>query len=289
MSRISITNSVFGADAIASLELQQAVGVSDLDLKDGLFGRTVVDLSADEARRVAERAEQLGLNPYSMSTTFFDDEIEKGEQYFREHFLDRIDTALEVAAVVKTDVIRLMAAQASGRLSGAPLLDYLDDGFGWVIPAYREAIARIGAAGFEVVIENEVGSSICSSPADVLALFGAISDAGPVSFTWDVQNMWETGHFPSLELFEQLRPVIGYVHVKGGAMVDGVLHKASLRDADWPVRNIVQAVAASGVSPVICVNPCHGVAPAGYNGVAVALDDIRFVAEATQSAVAAAA
>ncbi|WP_162940054.1 sugar phosphate isomerase/epimerase family protein [Gryllotalpicola protaetiae] len=289
MSRISITNSVFGSDAIASLELQQAVGVTDLDLKDGLFGRTVVDLGPDEARRIAERSEQLGLNPYSMSTTFFDDEIAKGEQHFREQFLDRVGAAIEVASIVKPDVIRLMAAQAAGRQSGAPLIDYLDDGFDWVIPAYREAIGRFGDAGFGVVIENEVGASICSSPADVLALFDAIADAGPVSFTWDIQNMWETGHFPSLEVFEQLRPVIGYVHVKGGAMVDGVLHKASLRDADWPVLDIVRAVHVSGVSPVICVNPCHGRTPTGYNGIAVALDDIRFVAEATESAVAVAA
>jgi hypothetical protein len=73
--------------------------------------------------------------------------------------------------------------------------------------------------------------------------------------------MWETGSFPSLTIYEQLKPIIAYVHFKGGRCESpqGPLKwRSSLADASWPVAEIATQVIIDGVSPVICINPSHG-------------------------------
>jgi hypothetical protein len=94
----------------------------------------------------------------------------------------------------------------------------------------------------------------------VHAFFRALGSDCGASFTWDIQNLWSMGTPPSPEVYEQLTPFIGYVHLKGGqAGEDGALRwRSSLREATWPVAEITARVVADGVSPVICLNPSHG-------------------------------
>jgi len=70
------------------------------------------------------------------------------------------------------------------------------------------------------------------------------------------------GTYPTVEVYEALRPLLGYVHVKGGqAAADDpakLKWKVGLDEASWPVREVIQAVVDDGVSPVICLNPAHG-------------------------------
>jgi len=81
-------------------------------------------------------------------------------------------------------------------------------------------------------------------------------------FTWDIVNAWKMGTYPTVEVYEALRPLLGYVHVKGGqAAADDpakLKWKVGLDEASWPVREVIQAVVDDGVSPVICLNPAHG-------------------------------
>ncbi len=80
--------------------------------------------------------------------------------------------------------------------------------------------------------------------------------------------MWQCGAFPSLEIYEQIRPFIAYYHLKGGQAEAGsqtLRYKSALEDASWPVLAITRKVVSDGVSPVICLNPSHGEKRPGYD------------------------
>lgn len=278
---VTATNSIFGTDVFAQIDQQHALGIRVLDLKDRIFGKAVIDLTPEEAGAVARRAAELDMGVHCMSTVLFDDDAAQGEQHFLERHVTRIDEALRVADVLRPTWIRVMTAQLGGRRDGQSLAEHLASQ-PWLIEAYRTVIARVHAAGFATIVENEIEDGILRDPEDVDAFFASVGDAGEVGFTWDVQNMWETGTFPSLGAYERLRPHLRYVHVKGGRMEPGdpTLWKARLRDASWPVADILEAVAADGSSPVVCINPCHGIVPPeGYDELASAIDDITYVQE----------
>ena len=68
-----------------------------------------------------------------------------------------------------------------------------------MIACYREAIQRRAAAGLRVTIENECHANILSTPAEVRHFFAELRCGTAVNLTWDVQNMWQIGTFPSLQ------------------------------------------------------------------------------------------
>jgi sugar phosphate isomerase/epimerase len=95
----------------------------------------------------------------------------------------------------------------------------------------------------------------------VEVFFERLDRARRVVFTWDVQNFWQMGTFPSLDVYRRLKEKIGYYHVKGGRAEPGrrsLVWRSTLQDASWPVLEITRAVCDDGVSPVICLNPSHG-------------------------------
>ena len=101
----------------------------------------------------------------------------------------------------------------------------------------------------------------------IVSFFDALDRPNAVALIWDVQNLWQMGTFPSLDVYRMLKPLIGMIHVKGGrAEVPGgaLVWKAGLEQASWPVVSILKAALADGVSHVICLNPSHGEKPNGY-------------------------
>jgi hypothetical protein len=99
------------------------------------------------------------------------------------------------------------------------------------------------------------------SPRDVRAFFAELGPEAGVSYTWDVQNMWQAGTFPSLAVYAAVRPYLNYLHLKGG-LAEGperrLAFSAPLEEASWPVLEIVRQAIADRASPVICLNPSHG-------------------------------
>ena len=79
MSRLTILNSMAGADFPAALDRHVAWGLTDLDLKDHIFGKAVAGLTRDEAARAARFIADRGLTTHCLSTGFFFAEVERGE------------------------------------------------------------------------------------------------------------------------------------------------------------------------------------------------------------------
>ena len=281
MAPVSITmlNSMADRDFETALDRHVQWGLDHLDVKDSVFGKGVADLTDAEARRAAELIEARGLNVYCMSTQLFHRDVEVGEAAFRAAHLEPLERAIAVAEVLRPNLFRLLSARTTRREQVSDSVELLRDRHPWVIAYYREAVERLAAAGLRVTIENECHANILATPGEVTGFFAALDCGDAVNLTWDVQNMWQMGTVPTLEVYGELRPLLAYYHLKGGQAAAGsdVLHwKSSLEDASWPVREITRQVVADGVSPVICLNGSHGKRKPGYAYEDVLARDLAF-------------
>ena len=92
--------------------------------------------------------------------------------------------------------------------------------------------------------------------------------------------MWQMGTFPSLAVYKELKPLIGYLHLKGGRSVGNgrdLVWASPLEEASWPVAKIVRSVLRDGISPVICLNMSHGKIARGYDRKRVVGQDLCYV------------
>jgi sugar phosphate isomerase/epimerase len=279
--RLAVLNVMTGTDIAESVRRQRDLGLLDVDLKSDIFGKRITDLTDGEAGKVRTLVEDNGMSVYCLSTELFGDWIERGEADFRRAQLGPVARTVELVGILRPRMVRLLAPQQGERPAGVTLGDHLAQRAPWLLEQFREATRLLRATGVAVTVENEVHGCILANPDDVLSFFAALDVPDEIGFTWDIQNMWALGTAPSLEIYRQLRPLICYVHLKGGrAGIDGALRwRSPLRQATWPVREVLSEVVKDGVSPVICLNPSHGVTPPGYDRAAEVDDDLRFVRE----------
>lgn len=265
--QLTVLNSMAGREIEACMDQHVAWGLRVLDLKDRLFDKTVAQLDGEESTQIAQMAGARDLSIHTLSTGLFHSDIEVGEKAFRDTWLSVVDDVIQVANILKPHQVRLLMAMSSKRSDVLDSVVYLKACHPWVFDVYREAVDRVMDAGFGVVIENEVRDCLFSRPQEVIDFFDVLDRHDRVKLIWDVQNLWQMGTFPSVAVYQMLKPVIGMIHVKGGkAGLSGgaLMWKAGLKAASWPVVPILKAAIADGVSPVICLNPSHGEKPDGY-------------------------
>ena len=263
MAHLTMLSEMMSSDLPEAIRGLQAMGIRHLDLKGGVLGHNIADLTGPLNRRLAAFVERTGTEVYCFSSVLGAWNVDHvPEAEFRSRMMGGVEAMLRTAELVRPTLIRLLGCTFAERRHCADCNTCLPP---WVYATYREAVDCIAEAGIGVTIENEP-DSILSNPAETLGFFEQLDRRGKVGFTWDVQNMWQSGTFPTLEVYEALRPVINYVHLKGGcggASSPTVLAwRTTLEQAWWPVREIVGQVLADGVSPVLCLNPPHGRGPA---------------------------
>lgn len=242
-------------------------GLRWIDLWGSIYGDSVETLSADSSRRAVDAMAAAGLRPYCLSSRVFDDHVEQGEASFRAKHLGDLDRVLDAARILEPRFVRIIA----GRLAdaGPDPVGRLRAEYPWVADVYREAIDRILQAGFTPTMENEADACFLVKPTDFLDFLDWVQPPPEFRLTWDIQNAWKLGSYPTLEGFRALEPHIGYVHLKGGAAEpeapETLRWNVGLESATWPLLEITQAVVESDVSPVICLNPSHGAYRDGYD------------------------
>ncbi|MCZ7648572.1 MAG: TIM barrel protein [Planctomycetota bacterium] len=265
---LTILNSMAGRDFEAALDRHAAWNLKQLDLKEAVYGKKITELSEAEAERAQRAIAARGLRVYCFSTTLFAGAVEEGEGAFREQHLGPLKATLAAARILRPKLIRLIDAKPAEKPAGADALDYLRSRHAWIFECYAEAVDAIAEAGFQTTIENEPGGFL-DSPAAIARFFDGLGRRERVNYTWDAQNLWQSGIEPSLEVYARLKPVLAYYHVKGGRVVNGRMKATALSDAGWPVIEITRRVVAEGLSPVICLNPPHGERDGGFD-----LDDL---------------
>jgi hypothetical protein len=269
-----------GADIESSIEKQARWGICDLDLKDSIWGKSVVELEGADLERLTRIIDARSMSTYCLSTILFHQRIEEGEAELRRQILGSIERLIQVARALKPRFVRLLGARTAHPEQTRAQMLAGDAKLEWLFALYREAIDRLSDAGLLTTIENETNGCILCDGETVPAFFERLDRRGRAVFTWDVQNMWQCGAFPSLAIYEKLRPFIAYYHVKGGQSEPGgraLRFKSTLEDASWPVLEITRKVQSDGISPVICLNPSHGDKPAGYDERLETERDIAFL------------
>jgi hypothetical protein len=282
-AELTVLNSMAGKDFDTCLVVQKQWGLRWLDLRDFIYGHNVADLdraNAERARNAIER--EGGLEVYCLSSSLMFDEVLKGEAHFRDQHLSVVPQFAETAGILKPRFARLIAGSYGDRRPGRNAIEDMIKSHPWVIDVYRRAIDGLADAGHIVTIENESPSCFLTTPDEVSTFFQALDRPRAVGFTWDIQNQWGCGVYPTVEQYEQLKSLIQYVHVKGGRFDDPATKhldwNVALEEANSPIREIISRVAADGVSPVICINmPFHGQMKPGYDYAGVTQRDIGFM------------
>lgn len=157
-ARLTLLNNMAGRYFEPALDTHVAWGVELLDLKECIYGKSIADFTLDEARRAAGQIAARELKVYAFSTHLFGSEVEEGEEAFRKRSLDPLAHVLELARILKPAFIRLLGAQTRRRKDLPDAVAYLQAALSWVLPAYRQAVDAIHAAGFRCCIENEASA-----------------------------------------------------------------------------------------------------------------------------------
>jgi hypothetical protein len=278
--KITILNSMAGGDFEKALDQHVSWDIKALDLKDSIFCKGIADLTEDEARQAAKAIAKRDLSVYCLSTGLFHGHVEQGEEKFRRDYFSKIDHVIRLAEILQPQMIRLLSAQTSRRNEIDNSIDYIQSNHRWLIPLYAESIDRIYDSGYRVTIENEVGNCIFAGTQEIIDLFGELGRREKVCFTWDVQNLWQMGTYPTMDVYNRLRDLMGYYHLKGGQKDENtgkLLWRSSLEDASWQVVNITRQVVKDGIAEVICLNPSHGKTKEGYDYTDITKRDLDFV------------
>jgi len=280
---VTILNSMAGREFEQALDQHVSWGIELLDLKDAIFGKGIVELTAEEAKDADALIRERGLSVYCLSTGLFHGDIESGEGKFRRDYLDKVDHVMEIADILRPQMIRLLAARTPRRGEVGNSTEYIRSEHPWLIPLYAEAVDQIHSSGFNVTIENEVGGCIFSNPDEIVGFFEELGRREKVCLTWDVQNLWQMGTYPTMDVYNKLKGLMGYYHLKGGQQADEgteLRWRSSLEDASWPVIEITRQVVMDGVSQVICLNPSHGKPKDGYDYSNIVKRDLDFIRRA---------
>lgn len=284
MSKANLTllNSMFDEDFERALDKHVEMGIKKLDLRDAIYGHWVADLDLETARKAKDAIDSRGLEVYCLSTGIFFEEIAKGEQVFREEHLGVLKHHIDLAKILGADVFRLTAPQLAERGADQSSMSIISSEYPWVVDVHREAVDRLADAGIRPTIENEASNCILSVVEDFGEFYESLDRSDSMGLTWDVQNHWATGVYPTKDVYNYLKPMLYYYHVKGGVYEDEssktLKWNAALEDSNWPVVDITQRVVDDGVSPVICINPTqHGQNKPGYDYSAVPVRDIDFL------------
>jgi len=267
-------------DFAKALDRYVGWGVSVLELGDAVCGKSIADLTMAEARRAAALIAERGLSVYCLSTGFFQQDVERGEDEFRRNHLRPLKHVLELAQVLKPRLVGLTAATTAKRADFKDSISYVQLSYRWLIPLYREAADLIDRAGFGTTIENGTGDSLFSAPREIVDFFRVLGHRERICFGWDVQDLWQCGTFPGPEVYKALKGLIGYCHVKGGQhgpTSKSLRWRSALEDASWPVAQVLRQVVHDGVSPVICLRASLGAPRPGYEYGGVAERDIAFL------------
>lgn len=281
MAHLTMLSSMADQNFQQALRLHVEWDIAWLDLRDAIYGKRLVHLTREEAEQAKEAIEAASLPVHCFSTAIFLEDIDHGEAAMRTQ-LAQLDAILPLAQLLQPKLIRVLAAGLGAREDGASSVETIADRYPWVIRLYREAVDRITDAGFIPTIENEAKGCFLRDPQEFHDFFDLL-DRRQAALTWDVQNHWANGVFPSVDVYETLKPLIRYVHAKGGRGGPSrqLEYNVALDEADWPVLEIIQKVVDDEISPVICLNPPqHGRDLPGYDYASVPKRDLDFLRRA---------
>ena len=229
MFRLGVITDEIDADLDRALTVAAELGLREVEL-NGLWGRSVTELTEEEAARVEQRVRQGGFQVCAVGTPAFKAMLLDGPESpeerpeFRFH-LDTVRRGCELAFRWDAPYVRVFSFRKSGmaglgnpspRLLGGGSVP--DDYLKMIVAGLRQAADVASGYGRVLVVENvrSCWGNTCRNTAMILAAVGHPA----LKMVWDPGNDYVSGEEDLLAGYEAARRWTAHVHLKNAVVVD---------------------------------------------------------------------
>jgi len=260
MIEISVMTDQLGLDFESAVKQLAHWGVEWVDLRGGIYGKGIDDVTDSEAERAKDALVEHGLRVACLATRLASPwkDHDLWDERDWEAELEHLDRLVELAKAFNTDLLRVYAYRKpnpDAALDRPDLEKYMEP----VSQRLREAAEVAAGQDIRLVLENETFSLVgtCSELRQVLDAVGHEA----LLACWDVANGWACGEQPYPDGYDQIRDSIGYVHIKGAKSQTGDPDAyggvALVGQDDLDYQTILSALVSDGYDGKIALHPHH--------------------------------
>jgi len=272
MANASFTLSAIG-DEIADkldeqIQLLQELNVRYLDLR-GVWGKNVLDLDDDEARKVRTACDEAGIGISSLGSPVGKSPIEEPMDVV----LERLQRLFRIGEIVGTRNIRIFSFYPPQGTPESKLDDYVDEAAARLVQLADLAEQQ----GFHLLLENEKGI-VGDTVERCRGLLAGVQNPA-LSFVWDPANFVQVGE---AAVTESGWPLLGErttsVHIKDAMLGDGSVRPAG--QGDGQVSALLTRLRDEGYQGFLALEPHltvagHSSGFSGPEGMTVAVKALR--------------
>ncbi len=234
------------ADEVDKEDFDEAVrlgveaGATGIELRSGIWGKSVQQIDNDELKRVQDVLAKYDVTVMSVGSPVGKCDHDSEEQKAKhQHMFDRM---VELAHAFDTTVIRGFSLWNPNRKTGdrekrPGVENYLDTIVSFLGPIVKTAERE----GVTLSLENEA-ATIAGSCAEARMVADALGDTSGFSFCWDVNSGIGCGEKAVPDGYGQIKGRITHLHVKPN-------HDKELdpiRDSDLMHADLLKMVIADG-------------------------------------------
>jgi sugar phosphate isomerase/epimerase len=240
MIRTSIFNDEVSHNLTEALDLMTSWGQDIFDLREYIFGKTVIDEISD-----AQRDELLQI----LSRYKFDIGCIGTRKLIADPDADRLEMInllkrlIKTAKAVNTDYIRICSFAPRPEEEGVRL-----NMLAPAVPLMKEFADIAGAEGITLLLENKP-TSITNKGSEMAEFLGRVNSPA-VKAQWDVVNSWIGGYYNIDKDYEDCKDFIGSVHLKGamGKKEDPKVYDRGgvMGQDEFPHRAVVERLMKEG-------------------------------------------
>jgi sugar phosphate isomerase/epimerase len=240
MIKTSIFNDEVSHDLIEALDLMSSWGQEILDLREYIFGKTVIDEISD-----AQRDELFGiLSKYKFEIGCIGTRkliVDPGSD--KNEMIKLLKRLLVTAKAVKTGYIRICSFAPRPENEEARLEMITPS-----VPLMKEFADIAGAEGITLLLENKP-TSVTNKGSEMTDFLGRVNHP-KVKAQWDVVNSWIGGYHNIERDYADCKDFIGSVHLKGAMGKKdepGIYDRGGVMGQDEvPHRTVVECLVKDG-------------------------------------------
>jgi len=260
MIDISVMTDQLGLDFEDAVKQLAEWDVEWVDLRSGIYGRGIDEVTDADVERAGVALEQQGLRVACLSSRLNSPwkDYDLWDEKDWEAELGHLDRLLELCKAFDADLLRVYAYRKPNpdvALERPDLKEYL----GPISRRLGEAAEMAAAQNIRLVLENET-FSLVGTCGELRQVLDAVNHDQLLA-CWDVANGWACGEPPYPDGYQKIKGQIGYVHVKGAVSKSGQPKAYGgvglVGQDDLDYETVLGALARDGYEGKIALHPHH--------------------------------
>lgn len=228
------TDEVARDDFDASVRQGVQAGANAVELRGGLYGKKIQDISDEDAERIAATLRRHGAKVAALGSPFGKCDHTNPEEVAAHHRIFERMAAL--ARLFGTPIIRGFAFWAPARRGERGPRPRMEDCLDEIVPLLRPAVEVARREGVILAFENEPATLI-GTARDARVVIDALGGGPALGVAWDVRNGEGLGEVAYPDGYACVRGLVRHVHVKpdrqktmGALNAQGATYADALRD-----------------------------------------------------------